>query len=138
MNIESCSGITIKWLFYRFTRNRTAITNDDIDEFVSRYCAPGAMRAGFEYYRAFPINEEQNKALSKTKLQIPVLALGGVIYPALGGDAPVNFALDSTQGLAENVKGGHSSTFRALHCRRAARIFSRPAVKILWEQYSKQ
>jgi pimeloyl-ACP methyl ester carboxylesterase len=63
------------------------------------------MRAGFEYYRAFPINEEQNKALSETKLQMPVLALGADIYPALGGDAPGNFALDSTQGLAENIKG---------------------------------
>jgi pimeloyl-ACP methyl ester carboxylesterase len=63
------------------------------------------MRAGFEYYRAFPVNAEQNKVLSETKLQIPVLALGGDIYPALGGDAPGNFALDSTQGLAENVKG---------------------------------
>jgi hypothetical protein len=63
------------------------------------------MRADFEYYRAFPINEEQNKVLSETKLQMPVLALGDDIYPALGGDALGNFALDSTQGLAENIKG---------------------------------
>jgi pimeloyl-ACP methyl ester carboxylesterase len=51
------------------------------------------------------MNAEQNKALSETKLQIPILALGGDIYPAFGGDAPSNFALDPTQGLAENVKG---------------------------------
>ena len=36
---------------------------------------------------------------------MPVLALGGDIYPALGGDLPGNFALSSTQALATNVKG---------------------------------
>ena len=36
---------------------------------------------------------------------MPGLALGGDFYPALGGDAPGNFALDSTKNLAENVKG---------------------------------
>ena len=35
---------------------------------------------------------------------MPGLALGGDFYPALGGDAPGNFALDSTKNLAENVK----------------------------------
>jgi pimeloyl-ACP methyl ester carboxylesterase len=95
----------LSWHYRGLAYNPEAITEDDIDTYVSSYSAPGGMRAGFEYYRAFPINEEQNKALSETKLQIPILALGGDIYPALGGDAPGNFALDSTQGLAENVKG---------------------------------
>jgi pimeloyl-ACP methyl ester carboxylesterase len=63
------------------------------------------MRAGFEYYRAFPIDAEQNKELSETKLQMPVLVLGGDIYPAVGGDLPGNFALNSTQLLAANVQG---------------------------------
>jgi pimeloyl-ACP methyl ester carboxylesterase len=85
--------------------NPEAITEADVDKYVSSYSAPGGMRAGFEYYRAFPINEEQNNVLSEKKLQMPVLALGGDIYPALGGDAPGNFVLDSTKGLAENVTG---------------------------------
>jgi pimeloyl-ACP methyl ester carboxylesterase len=63
------------------------------------------MRAGFEYYRAFPIDAEQNKELSGNKLQIPVLVLGGDIYPAVGGDLPGNFALSSIQSLASNVSG---------------------------------
>jgi pimeloyl-ACP methyl ester carboxylesterase len=95
----------LSWHYRGLAYNAEAITEADIDKYVSSYSAPGGMRAGFEYYRAFPINEEQNKALSETKLQIPVLALGADIYPALGGDAPGNFALDSTQGLAENIKG---------------------------------
>jgi pimeloyl-ACP methyl ester carboxylesterase len=95
----------LSWHYRGLAYNQEAITEADIDKYVSSYSASGGMRAGFEYYRAFPVNAEQNKVLSETKLQIPVLALGGDIYPALGGDAPGNFALDSTQGLAENVKG---------------------------------
>jgi hypothetical protein len=49
------------------------------------------MRAGFEYYRAFPVNAEQNRESAKTKIMMPVLVLGGDIYPALGGDFPGNF-----------------------------------------------
>jgi pimeloyl-ACP methyl ester carboxylesterase len=95
----------LSWHYRGLAYNQEAITEADIDKYVSSYSASGGMRAGFEYYRAFPVNAEQNKVLSETKLQIPVLALGGDIYPALGGDAPGNFALDSTQGLTENVKG---------------------------------
>jgi pimeloyl-ACP methyl ester carboxylesterase len=36
---------------------------------------------------------------------INVTVLGGDIYPALGGDLPGNFALNSTEALAANVKG---------------------------------
>jgi len=65
------------------------------------------MRAGFEYYRAFPIDANENKEslVREGKLQMPVLALGGDIYPALGDNLPGNFALFSTQLLAENVTG---------------------------------
>ena len=36
---------------------------------------------------------------------MPVLVLGGDIYPALGGHLSGNFALESTQALSTNVKG---------------------------------
>jgi pimeloyl-ACP methyl ester carboxylesterase len=47
----------------------------------------------------------ENKESAKTKITMPVLVLGGDIYPALGGDFPGNFALSSTQALASNVTG---------------------------------
>ena len=75
------------------------ITKEDIDEFVSHYSAPGGMRAGFEYYRAFPISAEQIKDYSKVKLPMPVLALGGQYS---FGTA----ALDSMRLLATDVRGG--------------------------------
>jgi pimeloyl-ACP methyl ester carboxylesterase len=95
----------LSWHYRGLAYNREAITEADIDTYVSSYSAPGGMRAGFEYYRAFPVNAEQNKVLSETKLPMPVLAIGGDIYPALGGDLPGNVTLNSTQALAANVTG---------------------------------
>jgi len=34
------------------------------NDFVSHYSAPGGMRTGFEYYRAFPQDEIENQRLS--------------------------------------------------------------------------
>jgi hypothetical protein len=60
--------------FYRnLAYNPSAITQADINEFVSHYSAPGGMHAGFEYYRAFPQDAIQNENYSKTKLTMPVL-----------------------------------------------------------------
>ena len=66
------------------------------------------MRAGFEYYRAFPQDAKDNIELAATaKLTIPVLVLSGDIYPALGGDIPGSMTLNSIQSLAlaTNVQG---------------------------------
>jgi pimeloyl-ACP methyl ester carboxylesterase len=85
--------------FYRTAYNPGAISEEDIDEYVRCYSAPGGLRAGFEYYRAIWDDVEHNKENAKAKLKMPVLALGG----ALGfGKA----TLASMQSLAENVRGG--------------------------------
>jgi pimeloyl-ACP methyl ester carboxylesterase len=88
----------LSWFYTTFAYNREAITEADIDEYVSHYSAPGRMRAGFEYYRAFPINVEQNKEHANVKLGMPVLALGGKYTD--------NAALISMKSLATNVRGG--------------------------------
>lgn len=88
----------LSW-FYRLAYNPDAITEADIDEYVSHYSAPGGMRAGFEYYRAFPIDAEQNKEHSSAKLTMPVLVLGGEY--SLG-----TAALESMRSLATDVRGG--------------------------------
>jgi pimeloyl-ACP methyl ester carboxylesterase len=84
--------------FYRYSCNPAAITDEDIDEYVSHYSAPGGMRAGFEYYRALADDIKQNKEYSMTKLPMPVLVLGG---ECSFGTA----ALDSMRMLATNVSG---------------------------------
>jgi pimeloyl-ACP methyl ester carboxylesterase len=57
----------------------SAITDSDLDIYASAYSAPGAMRAGFELYRAFDRDAENNRdALKRNgKLTVPVLAVGG-------------------------------------------------------------
>jgi hypothetical protein len=60
----------LSWFYKGLAYNPYAITHADIDEFVRKYSAPGGMRAEFEYYIDFPIDAEQNKELSETKLQI--------------------------------------------------------------------
>ena len=59
--------------------NPSGISENDLDVYTSAYAAPGAMRAGFELYRAFDRDADDNrKALTlKGKLTIPVLAVGG-------------------------------------------------------------
>jgi pimeloyl-ACP methyl ester carboxylesterase len=91
----------LTWFYRGLAYNPSAITQADIDEFVSHYSAPGGMRAGFEYYKAFPQNAKDNIELAATaKLTMPVLVLSGDIYPVLGGDIPGSMTLNSIQSLA--------------------------------------
>jgi pimeloyl-ACP methyl ester carboxylesterase len=57
----------------------SAIDETDLETYASAYAAPGAMRAGFELYRAFDQDAEDNRgALRRNgKLTMPVLAVGG-------------------------------------------------------------
>ena len=59
----------------------SAIGDEDLDVYASAYSAPGAMRAGFEVYRAFDQDVEDNRgALAHNgRLTVPVLAMGGEI-----------------------------------------------------------
>jgi len=89
----------LSW-FYRIAGyNPTAISETEINEYVRCYSAPGGMRAGFEYYRAIFDDIDHNKENAKTKLKMPVLALGG--ERGLG-----QVPLRAMKELAENVRGG--------------------------------
>lgn len=79
--------------------NPAAFTEDRIAEYVRHYAAPGGMRAGFSYFRAFPDDIKQNQEYARTKLKMPVLALGG----AQSYGAAI---VPLMQTVAENVSGG--------------------------------
>jgi pimeloyl-ACP methyl ester carboxylesterase len=59
----------------------SAISESDLDIYASAYSAAGAMRAGFELYRAFDQDVQDNRgALERGgKLKSPVLAVHGTI-----------------------------------------------------------
>ncbi len=69
----------LQHFYERLAFDQDAITEADLDLYASHYSAAGAMRAGFELYRAFDRDAEDNKALLKKngRLTMPVLALGG-------------------------------------------------------------
>jgi pimeloyl-ACP methyl ester carboxylesterase len=94
----------LSWFFQYLAYNPAAITQADINEYVSHYSAPGGMRAGFEYYRAIPQDAIQNENYSKTNLTMPVLALGAGYIPAFRGN-PNTAAENGMKMLAQNVTG---------------------------------
>lgn len=63
------------------TADPSAITQADLEVYATAYSAPGAMRAGFELYRAFDQDAADNRAALQRngKLAMPVLAVGGAI-----------------------------------------------------------
>jgi pimeloyl-ACP methyl ester carboxylesterase len=96
------SGNVGEYLRYFFTFNvydRTAIAENEIEEYVQAYSRPGALRAGFAYYRAFSDDLRDNEIYARTKLKMPVLALGGALTTGEG-------TLRQLQPIAENIQGG--------------------------------
>jgi pimeloyl-ACP methyl ester carboxylesterase len=81
--------------------NRSAISERDLDIYVSAYSAPGAMRAGFEAYRAFDRDAQDNRdALNRNgKLTSPVLA----VYAAVSNSGPL--VEEMMREVADNVAG---------------------------------
>jgi pimeloyl-ACP methyl ester carboxylesterase len=103
--VEGKETTYLSWFYHNLAYNPAAITQADINEYVSHYSAPGGMRAGFEYYRAFPQDEIENQNYSKTKLTMPVLAVGGEYYPAFGDNVTVNYTLYGMEALVQNAHG---------------------------------
>jgi pimeloyl-ACP methyl ester carboxylesterase len=97
--IEGRERTYLSWFYRSAAYNPGAITEAEIDEYVRCYSAPGGLRAGFEYYRAILTDIEHNKENAKTRLKMPVLALGG---DRGFGQAP----LMSMRQLADDVRGG--------------------------------
>jgi len=68
--------------FEHFWNDFAANSNHSIPEaerkaYTAAYSAPGRMRAGFAYFESFPQTANDFAELSKTKLSMPVLSIGG-------------------------------------------------------------
>lgn len=89
----------LSWFFRNKSVIVDAITPEDLKEYVRSYSTPGAMRSGFNYYRAVIENLQHNQEAVKTKLKMPVLALGGETATGMG-------MYYTMQAGAENLQGG--------------------------------
>ena len=87
----------IRWFRSVEAVNTSALTAESEDYYAAAYARPGALRGGFEYYRAFGQDEIDNRGFAKQQLTIPVLGLG-----ATGGlDATIGILL---RNVARDVK----------------------------------
>ena len=96
--IDGKEDVYLNWFYDYGSYNQSAITSEDREEYIKQYSKPGAMRAGFEYYRAVFEDAKQNKECGKEKLDMPILTIGG--EAALGNMTTISF-----QNVANNVIG---------------------------------
>ena len=100
--IAGREDIYFGWFYRNYGARPDAIPEADIAEYLRVYRQPGALRAGFSYYRAIPRDMADNAATASVlKLPMPVLALGG--DRAWGRGLEV---VESLRRLAVDVQGG--------------------------------
>jgi pimeloyl-ACP methyl ester carboxylesterase len=82
-----------------FAADRTkSVSERDRRFYAKAYAQPGAMRAGFEVFKAFEQDAKDFQQLSQTKLTMPMLVLSG---EKAGGQ----FLIDQGLLVADNVEG---------------------------------
>lgn len=104
--VQGRERIYLQWFYQTFAYYPGAITDADLDEYVRTYSQPGAMRAGFNLYRAIPQDAKANAAQLATgfRLPMPVLAIGGGnSYPHARGRGKE--CEQSMRNVATNVRG---------------------------------
>ena len=96
-------ALYLNWAFDKAGASPASISQDARQEYIRTYSQPGAMRAGFNYYRALPQDvEDHQRFLAQGRLEMPILVYGG-------GDAKsgrANAALESWQRVGSDVSGG--------------------------------
>ena len=92
------------WFYREFSWRPDAIDETAVDEYLRTYTQPGALRAGFAYYRNLPRDAADNAALLATgfRLPMPVLALGGAKVESRGRAAEPE---ESMRRVARDVTG---------------------------------
>ena len=76
----------------------TSIPEADLDEYARRLASPGSLRASLAHYRAFATDAEHNREHARTRLPMPVLAIGGAF--SVGGAVEA-----AMKPLARQVEG---------------------------------
>ena len=91
--------VYLKHFYDRLSLNPTAITREDVDVYEHVFKQPGAMRAGFDVYRAFHADAEENRAwLAKEgKCKVNCQALNG------SGSFLAGIAEDMVKEMYEDV-----------------------------------
>jgi pimeloyl-ACP methyl ester carboxylesterase len=101
--VEGREDIYLRHMFSKAGARPDAVSEEAQAEYIRAYSQPGAMRAGFNYYREMARDVRDNKAfMAKGKLAMPLMVYGG-------GNKVVGrgtYAMDSWQRVASDVRGG--------------------------------
>jgi pimeloyl-ACP methyl ester carboxylesterase len=100
----------LSWYFWHASYSGTAaVSVDHLDRYTNEISKPGFLRAGMEYFAAAWEDEKYfTAALNRTRLQMPMLALGGE-----ASFSPVSLLQQAWQGVSANFvaesipKAGH-------------------------------
>ncbi|GHB86249.1 hydrolase [Streptomyces umbrinus] len=88
------------WQFATKAATQTAIPAYAVDVYVDAIAAdPRALRASFAYYRALDETIAQNEQRSKTRLTLPVLAVGGALWSGANVAQTMRLAADDVTGV---------------------------------------
>lgn len=79
---------------------KDAFTQEETNEFVRAYSTKGSTAGTFHWFGAFEQDAKDNAVFMKTKLKMPLLAMGGEYFGA-------GFLVDHCKLVAEQVKGSN-------------------------------
>ena len=81
-------------------------TKEETEEFIRAYAIPGATTGSFHWFGAFDQDAKDNKVFMKTKLRMPLLAMGGEHYAAAFLEAHCRLVAENV--IVSNIEGaGH-------------------------------
>ncbi|MDH2426876.1 alpha/beta hydrolase [Sphaerisporangium sp. TRM90804] len=92
--MDNADVSTYLGMMYGFSFNREGI---DAEAYYRAYASPARRTAGYNYYRAFPADAENNLANASKRLPMPVLAIGGQYSFGTG-------VADSFRQVADDVR----------------------------------
>lgn len=76
----------LRFIMQKKARNKSAITDADIDQYVAALRKPHAIASALNYYRAAFRNRKKETSLKGKKIDAPTLLLWGLNDPVLGKD----------------------------------------------------
>lgn len=93
--------VYLEYFYRNWGARPDALSEDAISEYLRTYSQPGAMRAGFNYYRTLPQDIADNQiVLARRKLELPVLFITGDKGRARGAKE----ALDAARRIAIDAR----------------------------------
>src|SRR5580704_12892582 len=104
--VQGRERIYLDRIWNDFTGDHTKPDESTRSYYAAQYAEPGAMRAGFAQFTAFSQDVKDNEIFQRTKLTMPVLAIGG--EKSFGATQAVvmrNVAVDVTEAVVPGA--GH-------------------------------